>query len=166
MYRSAFEVDHILQRLARTYRGDSYDLVRCNCNHFSNVLSKTLVGKQIPAYVNRTANVGKGILGVFSLPSQALGGLLTGIKKVQKGKGYTSASSNTPPPPNTHTRTHTHTPAASSPTGPLISNEPVASPATKSWAPSPFSKAYDLRAVHREAGAGQTEKRASDEIPF
>ena len=56
--------------------------MRCNCNHFSNDLASTLVGCRIPAYVNRTANLGKGLLRVLSLPSQALGGFLAGIKQV------------------------------------------------------------------------------------
>ena len=84
MFRSAFEVDSIAQRLAAKYRGDAYDLVRCNCNHFASELSQALVGKPIPAYVNRTAHVGRGILNVFSLPSQAIEGIVAGIKKVPK----------------------------------------------------------------------------------
>ena len=36
--RSRYEVDHLLARLAEKFQGDSYDLVRRNCNHFANEL--------------------------------------------------------------------------------------------------------------------------------
>jgi hypothetical protein len=57
--RSRYEVDHLLTRLAEKYPGDSYDLVRRNCNHFANELCVCLTGKKIPAYINRPANVGR-----------------------------------------------------------------------------------------------------------
>ena len=44
------------------------------------------MGKTIPSYVNRTANIGKGILGVMSLPSQAVGGIVTGLKRAVSRK--------------------------------------------------------------------------------
>jgi len=36
--RSRYEVDHLLAHLADKFQGDSYDLVRRNCNHFANEL--------------------------------------------------------------------------------------------------------------------------------
>ncbi|EKX42405.1 hypothetical protein GUITHDRAFT_141342 [Guillardia theta CCMP2712] len=60
--------------------------VRRNCNHFSNELSKLLVGKPIPSYVNRPANVGQNLLSLFSMPASALGGMLKGVKMVKKAK--------------------------------------------------------------------------------
>lgn len=37
---------------------DDYNLVRKNCNHFANALCWALMRKQIPAYVNRLADLG------------------------------------------------------------------------------------------------------------
>lgn len=44
------------------------------------------MGKGIPSYVNRTANIGKGILGVMALPSQAMGGIFSGLKRAVSNK--------------------------------------------------------------------------------
>jgi len=82
--RSRHEVDHLLSRLAEKYRGDTYDLVRRNCNHFSNELCVCLTGKKIPAYINRPANVGRVAMKLFSVPAVAFGKLVDGVKKVQK----------------------------------------------------------------------------------
>uniref|UniRef100_A0A7S0HUY8 PPPDE domain-containing protein n=1 Tax=Hanusia phi TaxID=3032 RepID=A0A7S0HUY8_9CRYP len=84
--RSRFEVEHLLRRLSASFLGDSYDIVRRNCNHFSNELSKILVGKSIPSYVNRPANVGHNLLSFFSLPASALGGVWSGVKMVKKAR--------------------------------------------------------------------------------
>ena len=76
--RSRYEVDHLLTRLAEKYPGDSYDLVRRNCNHFANELCVCLTGKKIPAYINRPANVGRYALNIFSVPVVAIGKLVDG----------------------------------------------------------------------------------------
>lgn len=47
---------------------------------------QALVGKGIPSYVNRTANIGRGILGVMALPSQAVGGIFSGLKRAVSNK--------------------------------------------------------------------------------
>jgi len=66
--------------------GADFLQVRRNCNHFSNELSKILVGKSIPSYVNRPANVGHNLLSFFSLPASALGGVWSGVKMVKKAR--------------------------------------------------------------------------------
>ena len=38
------------------FYGDEYDLIRQNCNHFSEAYCQALVGKSIPPWVNRLAN--------------------------------------------------------------------------------------------------------------
>lgn len=40
------------------FGSNGYNLIRRNCNHFCNALAWQLLGKPIPAYVNRLANVG------------------------------------------------------------------------------------------------------------
>lgn len=36
----------------------AYDVVRKNCNHFCDEFAFALVGKRIPSWVNRAANIG------------------------------------------------------------------------------------------------------------
>jgi hypothetical protein len=83
--RSRYEVDHLLARLADEYPGDSYDLVRRNCNHFANELCLALVGKKIPSYINRPANFGRAALNLIAVPALAIGKIVEGVKKVQGG---------------------------------------------------------------------------------
>jgi hypothetical protein len=40
----------------------SYDLVKKNCNNFSDAMCKKLVSKGIPSWVNRAAMFGSAIL--------------------------------------------------------------------------------------------------------
>jgi len=45
----------ILQGLGTKFTGDSYHILTQNCNHFSNELSKRLLGAGVPGWVNRLA---------------------------------------------------------------------------------------------------------------
>ena len=76
--------DHLLARLAEKFPGDSYDLVRRNCNHFANELCVCLTGKKVPSYINRPANVGRYALNIFSAPALAIGKLVDGVKKTAR----------------------------------------------------------------------------------
>ncbi len=49
------EVEKILDEMGRDFRGDRYHLMNRNCNHFTACLAKTLVGTDIPNWVNRLA---------------------------------------------------------------------------------------------------------------
>ncbi len=49
------EVEKILEEMGREFRGDRYHLMSRNCNHFTASLAKTLVGADIPNWVNRLA---------------------------------------------------------------------------------------------------------------
>ena len=40
------------------FGSNDYNLIRKNCNHFSNALVRQLLRRPIPAYINRLANVG------------------------------------------------------------------------------------------------------------
>lgn len=43
---------------ASEYRGDTYNLISKNCNHFTNDIAWRLTGKHIPGWVNRLARLG------------------------------------------------------------------------------------------------------------
>ncbi|KAL4292179.1 deSI-like protein At4g17486 [Arachis stenosperma] len=52
------EVKAVMEELGGEYRGNAYNLISKNCNHFSNAASRRLTGKSIPAWVNRLAKFG------------------------------------------------------------------------------------------------------------
>ncbi|XP_028409710.1 deubiquitinase DESI2-like [Dendronephthya gigantea] len=52
------DITTIIQDLGVHFTGLSYHLVTRNCNHFSSEFSQLLCGKDIPAWINRIANVG------------------------------------------------------------------------------------------------------------
>jgi len=56
--KSSQEVQAIVDSMASEFYGNTYHLVNKNCNHFSDALCKTLLGKGIPGFVNRMATVG------------------------------------------------------------------------------------------------------------
>lgn len=47
-----------LEALRRDFPGPSYDLLKRNCNTFTETMVKVLTGKSVPGYVNRLANLG------------------------------------------------------------------------------------------------------------
>eukprot|EP01068_Selenidium_serpulae_P003610 Selendium_serpulae@DN3191_c0_g1_i11.p1 len=49
------DVYRVLDELRVQFPGDSYDIIDNNCNDFSDALCKRLVGRGLPAYVNRLA---------------------------------------------------------------------------------------------------------------
>ena len=71
----------MLRRLAARFRGDAYHLVEVNCNHFANELSLALVGKRIPSFVNRPANVGRNVLKFFAGPAKVVEKIAQGVRK-------------------------------------------------------------------------------------
>lgn len=60
--------------------------MRRNCNHFANELCVCLVGKKIPGYINRPANVGRVLLNTIQVPAMAFGRILDGVKGGGKKK--------------------------------------------------------------------------------
>jgi len=56
--QSELAIKTLVHRMAVSprWQGNSYDLTRNNCNHFSNALSMELVGKGIPKWINRGAD--------------------------------------------------------------------------------------------------------------
>lgn len=52
------EVRGVMEELAVKYRGDAYNLINKNCNHFCNDASIKLANNPIPSWVNRLARIG------------------------------------------------------------------------------------------------------------
>lgn len=52
------ELRSIISELRQDFGPNDYHLVRKNCNHFANALCWALLGKSIPPYVNRLAEIG------------------------------------------------------------------------------------------------------------
>jgi deubiquitinase DESI2 len=46
-----------------TFGPGKYDVVGCNCNHFSDAMCYRLVGTHIPGWVNRAAEIGNSVTG-------------------------------------------------------------------------------------------------------
>lgn len=58
---AAKEVRVFMEKLAEEYRGNKYNLISRNCNHFCNEVCVKLTQKPIPRWVNRLARLGKQI---------------------------------------------------------------------------------------------------------
>lgn len=52
------DVRSLMEKLAETYKGNTYNLITKNCNHFCKDVSLELTGKPIPRWVNRLARLG------------------------------------------------------------------------------------------------------------
>ncbi|CAA2980962.1 Hypothetical predicted protein [Olea europaea subsp. europaea] len=51
-------VRRLMEELAQKYRGNTYNLITKNCNHFSNDVCIKLTGNPIPSWINRLARLG------------------------------------------------------------------------------------------------------------
>lgn len=56
------EVRAVMEELAEQYKGNAYNLITKNCNHFCNDACVRLTGNSIPSWVNRLARIGKNWL--------------------------------------------------------------------------------------------------------
>ncbi|KAK9666495.1 hypothetical protein RND81_14G188600 [Saponaria officinalis] len=54
----AEEVKKVMDELSNVYRGNAYNLITKNCNHFCNDACIRLSGNPIPSWVNRLARIG------------------------------------------------------------------------------------------------------------
>ncbi|CAI2174694.1 5569_t:CDS:2 [Funneliformis geosporum] len=52
------EIKNVIDELSAEWRGNSYNLLTRNCNHFSSELCSRLVGKAAPNWINRAAKLG------------------------------------------------------------------------------------------------------------
>lgn len=57
------EVRKMMEDLAEVYKGNAYNLISKNCNHFCNDACIRLTGNSIPSWVNRLARIGKAVFG-------------------------------------------------------------------------------------------------------
>ena len=55
---SANDVSRVIRELREEFPAGTYDILKKNCNVFSNALSLRLVGVEIPRYINRLAGIG------------------------------------------------------------------------------------------------------------
>ncbi|XP_044496006.1 deSI-like protein At4g17486 [Mangifera indica] len=55
---SPSEVRAVMEDLADDYKGNAYNLITKNCNHFCNDACIRLTGNPIPSWVNRLARIG------------------------------------------------------------------------------------------------------------
>jgi len=55
---NALEFRSFIEQCADEYHGDTYHLIAKNCNHFSDDVSRRLMGRSIPGWVNRLAHIG------------------------------------------------------------------------------------------------------------
>jgi hypothetical protein len=53
------EVRNLMVELAAEYKGNAYNLITKNCNHFCDDACVRLTGNSIPSWVNRLAKIGK-----------------------------------------------------------------------------------------------------------
>ncbi|KAI8020552.1 DeSI-like protein [Camellia lanceoleosa] len=52
------EVRRVMENLSQKYKGNAYNLITKNCNHFCNDACIRLTGNPIPSWVNRLARIG------------------------------------------------------------------------------------------------------------
>jgi len=60
------EINKILNEVKKKYFGNTYDVFKNNCNHFTNELCSKLVNKPIPKYINRLSNFSRLFRCMFS----------------------------------------------------------------------------------------------------
>ncbi|KAJ1474804.1 hypothetical protein T484DRAFT_1830874 [Baffinella frigidus] len=80
-------VDQLLSRLAAKYTSNSYDVIRNNCNHFTEELCIALCAKSIPEWINRPAKMGASALEALSVPFKAVNSFVSLFAKPQKALG-------------------------------------------------------------------------------
>ncbi|KAL8117407.1 deSI-like protein At4g17486 [Apium graveolens] len=56
--KSSKEVRKVMEELSKVYKGNAYNLITKNCNHFCNDACIRLTGNSIPSWVNRLARIG------------------------------------------------------------------------------------------------------------
>lgn len=54
---SQAEVQQLVQQMGLQYKGNTYHLLQCNCNHFASDLCQRLSGRPAPGWINRLAGL-------------------------------------------------------------------------------------------------------------
>ena len=80
------DIRYQIYSLSDQFKGNDYDIALKNCNSFSNAISQKLLGKDIPGFVNRLANIG----GFFYIFFKSLFSQYNNTNKITKfnGTGY------------------------------------------------------------------------------
>ena len=81
------ELSEVIKQMKKSWRGDSYDLLSKNCNHFADALCTRLLGQGIPKDVNRLANFGSAALG-------AVGNILDTVQNAVNAQSPDSMTNN------------------------------------------------------------------------
>jgi hypothetical protein len=73
LHCSRDELRQVIARLKAEFEAKKYDLLRRNCNDFSNALCNALLQRPIPSFINRAARIGQcfSCLLPASMPSHA-----------------------------------------------------------------------------------------------
>jgi hypothetical protein len=58
------EIYSMLDNLKAKFAGNSYHVIRKNCNTFSNCLSEAILQKPIPAFVDRMAGIARAFTSI------------------------------------------------------------------------------------------------------
>lgn len=58
-FRTDYELSSVLKEATQIFQGTTYDLLSCNCNHFTYFLWHKLTNKSPPAWLNRAANLAR-----------------------------------------------------------------------------------------------------------
>lgn len=58
------DVRGVMEDLAEEYKGNAYNLITKNCNHFCNDACIRLTGNPIPSWVNRLARIGNSAFSI------------------------------------------------------------------------------------------------------
>lgn len=77
------EVRKVMEELAVEYKGNAYNLITKNCNHFSNDACIRLTNNPIPSWVNRLARI--GLLCNCVIPAKITMAKIRHHKKEEKG---------------------------------------------------------------------------------
>ncbi|MCJ1271615.1 hypothetical protein MMC22_011517 [Lobaria immixta] len=57
-FRPDHEIESIIKQVSQNFQGTSYNLLTCNCNHFTSYLCEKLTNRKPPAWLNRAATIG------------------------------------------------------------------------------------------------------------
>ncbi|CDW80132.1 UNKNOWN [Stylonychia lemnae] len=56
--RDQQKLNQIMEEVKFEFKANQYDLIKKNCNHFSEAFTLSLLGKRIPSFINRASRIG------------------------------------------------------------------------------------------------------------
>ncbi|OWM69582.1 deSI-like protein At4g17486 [Punica granatum] len=130
------QVRAVMEELAEEYRGNAYNLITKNCNHFCNDACIRLTGNQIPSWVNRLARIGflcncvlpatlnSTKIGHHRAEDKAPEGEKTKLTSATTKFTPSNSSSSSSSPSSSRGRSRTRTRRTQQPSSPLILSSP------------------------------------------